>query len=408
MDITDDTPLRDVHGMGSQSFTVLGVAGYNLRPNSTVGDFKKQTGSFDELKDTLSKGKMNYKYVLPKYQSMWSGFNKSPTSTLGKRKEPSHEEELKEARTDSNINFLLAPKAGDPDTSSNPEIVTNVEETPEVDAMSRHPREQASAVGDVAPKVDLFVIPDQTQSISPDDKEVNAPTLVLPGAPIPILPAVAIGPSVFASRLIAPLTHEEQAAEDTMAEELPSVKANGTKDIGGDGTGSLTYDSSVGPGSLNNKAQPGAAAIGPSGGSKFTSVPLSVASPPSFDEKQQVKAQDPRTASRHPFKQPGLFRDHDMAVQNAVAIERCNYNARKLQAAEAEALAQRDNSWYRWNAPTQGVRSVDMPETASNFLQRGQMVSDTQLLGVNRLQMTYSPSPFTAHRMLGQYGGTFM
>jgi hypothetical protein len=414
MNVTDETALRDVHGMGSQSFTVLGVAGYNLRPTSTVGDFKRQTGSFAELRDTLSKGDMNYKYVLPKYQSMWSTNNPiGEGDRNNKRKAPepdtmSREEELKANRTDSEVNFLLAPqKGGGPDTSQYPEIVTNSEETPEVDSLDRQPRDQATAVGDIAPKVQAFVVPDQTQIISPDDKEINAPILVLPEDPVPVTPAIAIGESVFASRLIAPLTREEKLDEDLMGEELPSVKANGTKDIGGDGTGSLSYQAVIGNKTQSNPddQQAPSAPSGGGGGAKFTSVPLSTASTPTFDAEQPIKAQDPRTASRHPFKQPGLFRDHDMAATMAVAIESSTYNTRKLREAANEALSHRDESWYRWNPATQGVAMVDMPETASNYLQRGQMVSEYQLLGVNDLQLAYSPSPFTAHALLGGFGG---
>jgi hypothetical protein len=407
MNVTDETPLRDVHGMGSQSFTVLGVAGYNLRPTSTVGDFKRQTGSFAELRDTLSKGDMNYKYVLPKYQSMWSTNNPIEPEKNKKRKEPepstaSYEEELTRNRTKSAVNFLLAPKNVEgPDTSEYPEIVTNAEETPESDALVRHAREQATAVGEIAPKVELFVVPDQTQSISPDDKEINAPMLVLPDDPVPVTPAISIGQSVFAARLIAPLTREEKVDEDLMGEELPLIKANGTKDIGGDGTGSLSYQAVVGDKKAGFESNEPYMSTG---GAKFTSVPLSIASNPSFDEKQPIKAQDPRTASRHPFKQPGLFRDHDMDATMAVAIEDSKINTRKLQQASNETLSARDDSWSRWNAATQGVAMIEMPESSSNYLQRGQMMSEYQILGANDLQPAFSPSPFTAHALLGGFG----
>lgn len=408
-DISDETQLRDVHGMGPQTFTVLGVSGYNLRPSSTVADFKQQTGSFKELRETLSKGKMNYKYVLPKYQSLWNGSNpgggtkrKASEAEMG----PSNEEQTKQARTDSQINFLLAPKDGTPDTSAGAEYITNSTETPEVDAMTRTERDpdaEPVVEGDVAPKVAPFVIPDQSQIVSPDDKHINAPTLVLPEDPVPITPAIAIGESVFASRLVEALTEEEQAEEDLLGEALPSTKANGTKDLGGDGVGSLSYSDPIQPEEQEVKDS-GIGASGVDGGSRFRSVALETASLPKFDDKEKIKAQDPRTASKHPFKQPALFRDHDMAVERAAIIEASSYNNRKLGEASIEALAQRDSSWSRWNQATQGVQCFAMPQGSSNFLQRGQMISDYQLEGVNPMQLTYSPSPFATSALLGAFG----
>lgn len=424
--ITDDTRLGDVHGFGSQSFTVLGVSGYNLRPGSTVKDFKTATSSFRDLKDALTKSDVNSKYVLPKFQAVWSGVDSSrsrkrkavddlqsadgtgiaaPPSTPAVS---SSEIETSENRKDSEVNFLMAPRPvpGAPDTSTQPDIVTSRDETPEVDAMDRHAEVTATATGAVAAKVQPFVVPDQTQNLSPDDKEINAPLLVVPEATAPpITPGIAIGPSVFASRMVEPLSHEDQLAEDMLAENLPAVKANGTRDLGGDGTGALTYNSLLSPpGADSPDAGSTGGSLPTSGGSRFTSVPLAAASTPTFDQSEPVKRQDPRSASRHPFRQAGLFRDHDMAMTRSALIDSSSTNTRRIMEAAAGAATHRDDSWTRWNAATEGVAMIDMPIQSTNYLKRGSMITDTQLLGANPMQLTFSPSPFVSNSMLGPFG----
>jgi hypothetical protein len=408
-DVNDDTRLGDVHGFGSQSFTVLGVGGYNLRPSSTVGDFKKATSSFKSLKDALARTDVNSKYVLSKFQAVWSGVGQPSKKRKAVDELQSAagqgisaiEEETKQNRQDPEINFLLAPQSieGAPDTSSAPEIVTSRDETPEVDAMDRHSSATATATGAIAAKVQPFVVPDQTQNLSPNDKEINGPMLVLTDV-VPVTPAISIGASVFASRMVPALSHEEQLADNYMGEQLPTSKANGTADIGSDG--SLTYNSIV----EEKASSPDQAGGGfePRGGSRFTSVPLAPASTPTFSQDQPVKAQDPRTASRHPFKQPGLFRDHDMAMLHASAIDSTNTNSRRIKSAAADALLNRDDSWSRWNPATQGVSMIDMPVDSTNFLRRDSMQTDTQLLGANPLQHTFSPSPFVSSSILGRFG----
>ena len=411
----DDTKLHDVHGFGAQSFMVLGVSGYRLKPSSTVGDFKKATGSYNELKQNLVSREIEAKYVLPKFKAVWGGTSYNKRRKVQARDQPkeAHESGVAidnspsvseqanvEERKDPDVNFLLAPKPidGAPDTSQNPEMVTSNTETPEVDAMDRRADvTPAVATGDVAAKVQQSVIPDQTLTISPGDKNINAPMEVLPDDPVPVNPAIAIGPSVAAVRMVEPLTLEEKQDEDRMAEDLPQFKANGEKDLGGDGYGALTEDARIGKDAPSEDA-------GNNQMGKFRAVPLDIASTPSFDELEEVKQQDVRTATRHPFKQVALFRDHDMGMKISTLIARTDYDKGMLVQASREAMqAKQDLSWTRFNDATEGVRMTEMPLESSNFLQRGPMVSDYQLTGANPLQRSFPYSAFTSEAMLGRF-----
>jgi len=398
-DINNETKLTDVHGFGSSSFTVLGTAGYKLTPSSTVGQFKEVTSSFNELKSTLTQSGIEHKYVMPKFQAIWNGgSNKRPreeelTEAHSNRTISNFETATKVARTDPSVNFLLAPTPmpGAVDTSTDPDIVTSVVETPEVKAMDRHAETSATATGNIAATVAPFVIPDQLLDISPEDRDINGPTEQYPENPIPITPAIAIGESVFASRIVPVLSHEQRMDEDLLGEALPSAKANNEKDIGGDGFSSLTEE-----GEIQQKSE--------SSSSKFTSIPLGAATTPSFDEKENIKPQDARTASRHPFKAASLFRDHDMAATSATIIGASEYNTRRLMLAANSAQENRDSSWYRWNASTEGVNMIEMPIDSTNYLERGPMVTEYQMLGANPFQLAFSPSPFDTNRILGKFG----
>jgi hypothetical protein len=268
-EISDQTLLKDVSGWGAQSFTVLGSNGYTLNRRSTVGDFKLSTKSLEDLRATLVASKSETKYVMPKFSALWrtqptagggdgasNPITKSSlTSTNYARKrkapEPSLSRQAMAQREDPSTNFLLQPRAtpGQVDTSLDPENITSIEETPEVGSLRRHvpgdgqEDEKVRDVGDIAATVDPFVVPDQTKPLAPDDKSINAPLLVFAETDVPpIIPAIAIGNHVFASRMIPTETQESQLDIDKAAGEIPHTKANGEKDIGGDGSGSLTYN----------------------------------------------------------------------------------------------------------------------------------------------------------------------
>jgi hypothetical protein len=425
-DVTDSTPLNDVHGWGPQSFAVLGIGGYNLSRRSTVGDFKTATGSLDTLRETL-RSSGSSKYVMPKFEALWRG--ETPSRRGGhtlKRKAPgpSSGESTLAIRQEPSTNFLLEAKQADPDVNTNkdPDLVTSRLETPEVDSLVRRvPADEEDGEkhntvhgepGAIAASVDPFVVPDQLQPLAPSDKAINAPLLVIPETDVPhITPAIAIGPSVFAGRMIAPLTSQEQKDVDLAQGELPTTKANGEKDMGGSGSGSLTYNSVLtetnapaSGGSLDDARD-----VAPNGNGRFRSVPIEMPSS-SSSEADGDKEQRPVTTSvgmiddRHPFRQRTLFKSHDLGKSMPPVLQRSTYNASRLRMAQLELHSYRDGSWDRWNAATQGVRSVDMPLHTSNFLSRGQMTSDFQLHGANDLQLAYSPCPFTANNMMGEFG----
>ena len=418
--MTDDTRLNDVHGWGSQSFVSLGLAGYSLNQSSTVADFYAQTKSFEELEQTLKDSGIATKYILPKFRSMWSSAHKRR-----KREEAAKEahesgvpvtdtttameQERKTAITDSDQNFLLKPHStpGAPNTGPDPENVTSNAETPGVDAMDRMSYgNQGIGTGDIAAKVPLTVIPDQTLVISPDDdKVINAPTEVLPHEPVPITPAIAIGQVVYAARQVPPVTLEEKQADEGTAENLHQFKANAEKDIGSDGWGSgVIQDNRIGMNAPATATTPegdmeeATTAIG-----KFRSVPLAVTSTPNFDEDQDVSPQDMRTASRHPFRQAKLFRDHDISMKMSALISRTNYDLQKIREAAMHAsVVKQGGDWLRWNDATQGVEMVEMPQESSNFLQRG-FTTEFQLMGANPLQNTFPESAYASETILGRF-----
>ena len=479
--VTDSTPLVDVHGWGPQAFTVLATMGYKLTSKSTVQDFRAETGSLSALQSRLSERGVAAKYVLPKFKKLWglssqptaySGVGQSradqsesivqerqggPNTTLAQTASgQSHGQDIQDPgqstakdvisdRRDEDVNFMLGPKVSKPqsatDTSKHPDIVTSIAETPEVDALrARHAADGSDdptrtpvpgqegknpdAAGEskvLAASVDPFVVPDQLQALALPDKDINAPLVVLePSQSVPPAgPAIAIGEHVFASRMIPPLTAAQTQAQTDAHGELPHVKANGQKDIGGDGYGSLTYNALL----SDNQADPSHASASNGGNQqkrqKFKSVPLQINSeakdttsinsnPDSTHNPQDQHSGASQPDPVHPFRQPKAFQNHGLQPRQdtPVIMQYQQHDSRRLKSAMKSTRGYRDDSWRRWNAATQGVDSVDMPQTANNFLGRGQMTSEYQLLGAQNLQHTFSPCSYTASRVLGAFGTT--
>lgn len=432
-DADDATTLGNIRGIGPASFTALGLSGYRVHRNTTVSQFKTLTGSYEAMKNKMDTHET--KYVLPKFRSLWQsndhkngGNNKRPTvaeepdnpakAMIG-AKAKSHEDITMDERKGSFLMDHLGAKdeGGGPDTSSNPDIVTNVNETPGVAVMERSAEDAAISEGDIAGKVQMSVIPDQVLVLAPSAQEINAPLKVLPEDLVPILPAIAIGDHVAGSRMVDPLSHQEQMVAMSAAEDLPSVKANGTRDIGEDGVGAASHTKLPG----TDKAPPGTTAKGGSkpqaGGanSKFKMVDYKHkgttgsegkeggATVPTDPSKAEDQAPKPQEESVHPFKQPSLFRNHDMAAKTAHAIYRTKRNRDKLAMAEAELTLARDGSWRRWNAATEGVQSMEMGPLANNFLTTG-FVSEFQMDGSLGLRDTFSIAPYYAESTLGRFG----
>ena len=413
----DGTLLKHITGVGPSTLCLLANCGYNFKPTSTLGDFKKETQSFEELQKTMSDRGISGGYTLPKLRNLWSGGDGSVGKKRGRQEDEVADQELLKKRkvmeesqtidkTDSDRNFLLEPKTTEPHGEI--EKTDEKAETPEIDALTRSSDPGAMATGDVSAKVDMSVIPDVTLTVSPDDKAINAPSEVMPETPIPIIPGIAIGPSYAQVRHVAPQTLEEKQEDIQTAEDLPSVKAAGGKDLGGDGYGSLLTEGRVGKDQPqgDNPEEDEEKELGVSthsGGKKFTSKALELASTPSFDDKDEVKPFDMRGATRHPFKQAGLFRDHDMATKVSKLIDQSFNNRVRTDNAHSQAISNRDLSWTRYNPATQGVAMADMPTGSSNYLMRGPMVSDYQLFGPNPLRPTFAPCSFINEQLSGRF-----
>ena len=412
----DQTLLRRITGVGPSTLCTLANCGYSFKPSSTLGDFKKATISFAELQKKLSGAGISGGYTLPKLKSLWGGGGGGNNKRVrddddqGSTKRRKLLEEGGDIKKDDpDQNFLLEPKLDAP--TGEVEKEDKPEETPEIDALHRKPEENAMAIGDVAPKVSMSVIPDVTLNISPDDKGINGPSEVMPTDPVPIIPGAALGPVMAQVRHVAPQTLEEKQGDQQSAEDLPSVSANGSKDIGGDGYGALLTEGRVGkdqPSGDNAEEEEEvkeAGVVAPSrGGKKFTSKALEIASIPKFNDSDKVKPFDIRTASRHPFQQSSLFRNHDMNVKVSKLINKTHENNSKKQAAAAEAIgARQDLSWTRYNASTEGLAMAQMPLGSSNFLMRGPMVSEYQLFGPNPMRPVFPPSPFINEQLSGRF-----
>jgi len=69
----DGTLLKHISGVGPSTLCLLANCGYKFKPSSTLGDFKKETQSFDALQKTMSERGISGGYTLPKLRNLWSG-----------------------------------------------------------------------------------------------------------------------------------------------------------------------------------------------------------------------------------------------------------------------------------------------------------------------------------------------
>lgn len=411
-DATDSTLLKDLHGIGSSTFIALGSAGYPITPRTTLGGFRDMTGSYDELVTRLNERGVGTAFVLTKIRSLWSGIVPGGTR---KRKEPSSasstQNEASRAVATTG-NFLLDPdkiEGVDPKTGQDKEE----KDVPEVDALSRMPDPtKAVGTGMVAPQPLMSVIPDVTLNISPDDKNVAAPMEVLPEAPVPVIPGSAIGAHVREVRMTTPQSLEAKQAQQMNKPPQPSTKANGEKDIGGDGDGALTEEAKVGKDEPVN----GATMKGQAAGMKWRSVPygskpsggITAASDTPAPEKDVEMEKEPNemaTATRHPFKQPALFRNHDAKMKFSKELQEAARVAQKHMMAgkEAAVVQMSDQSFFKYNAPTQAVNAPFMPPSSSNYNSREAFTTQYQIFGAAPLINQWPPSAYTWETITGRY-----
>ena len=408
----DSTLLRNIRGIGPNTLCMLANCGFNFTPSSTVGDFKKQTKSFDALKTELDQRGIKGGYTLPKLRMLWSGGgakggNKKPKTTPDNK-----EEELVGNATitkdDVAENFLL-PHDG-PAVTEEDLDTGEAKENPELDALDRVPvPTKAVATGDVAAKVDVSVIPDQELTISPDDKNINGPTELLPFAPTPVIPGASLGEGLVShSRHVTPQTLEEkQSSQFSDPTSLPSAKGNAEKDIGGDGFSSLIEEAKIGKDApkddmddMDDDADDSAA-----GNPKraFRSKQLSFAAPPTFNENDNQKPFDIRSASRHPFKQRSLFRDHDLAVKQSKLISETHEDRRRLHGADQLFNTMQDLSYHRYNPITEGYTFANIPPSES-FRFREHLLSDYKLdPNPSTLRPVFPPCAYVNELLSGRF-----
>ena len=318
--------------------------------------------------------------------------------------------ELLAAKTNPLLNPISAnqPAVEGPKTCTNPEIVTNVNETPEVLAEENKGDVPAVATGDVAAKQVLAVVPNQVQPISPDDRTIADPTTQTVETEASITPAAALGSNVAGiagARNVAPQTlaeHQKQTLELSLEDAVFGMKANFEKDLGDDGRGgAYASDKAIPRGKKEEILDPS-----PNSPEGFTLGSLDMSKYGGSEEPKREAPPRPMNgettsssgASYHPFKQPVLFANHDReALHNNPIIEHGVLNSKAISSAHrASKRVRMDPSWRRFNAATLGVDSWAMPKSASNYLgnEEGISIPLFQYAGANPFQPTFSPSPW--------------
>jgi len=399
------TLFGDIHGVGNSALMSLVTAGYKLDSKSTVADFFDETKSIKELEDRFTARGVGGKYLMAKFRKVYEMGDLGPSN-----------EELLAAKTDPLLNPISTkqPAVDGPDTAANPDIVTNVNETPEVLAEENEGDVPAVATGDVAAKQVLAVVPNQLQSVSPDDRTIADPTTQTVETEASITPAAALGSNVAGiagARNVAPQSleeHQEQTLELSLEDAVFGMKANFEKDLGDDGRGGAYASDKAIP---RGKKE---AILDPSVDGLFSLGSLDMSKYQGGGEgegEEETKAPLPMNgettssagASYHPFKQPLLFANHDRAaLHNNPIIEHGILNSVAIDSAlRASKRVRMDPSWRRFNAATLGVDSWAMPKAASNYLgnEEGISIPLFQYAGVNPLQPSFSPSPWERSRL---------
>jgi len=397
----DDDLLSRMQGIGPSTLCALANAGFKFTPKSTLADFKRATESLDTLKVTLENAQIKGGYTLPKLKNLWS----TSTNDNNKRAREVEMPPPPAKRVEMDIkepesNFFLGPK-GD---AADPEISNKDEVYPQLSALNREEThvEKAIPTGDITGKVCLSVVPDVTLQVAMDDRSIANPSEVLPEMPVSILPGAAIGPLIAGVRHVEPVTHEERMMKNN-EQKLSEVTANGGGDIGSDGKGNAILENAILEDKREGEQQQQQQQQ--SGGSKFTSKPLDIVKPKEVSEDATVKPFDIREYTYHPYKQASLFRDHDAMAKVSQLIEKTKSERQRINTASRLAeLNRNDLSYSRYNAATQGVRAVEVPDANLNFLDRSVgMITDFELHGAHPLLPIYSPCPYVSEKLLGRF-----
>lgn len=396
-DVTDSTLLKNISGIGQTSLTALGMAGYGINSRTTVGQFKSMVGSIGELESRLNSKGVGSAFVLSRLKNAWGGMG---TGTVRDPVKESATDEMDLAlKRQANEGNFVAPvdtQAGvskDGDSKEEKEI-------PEVDALGRTPDPTKNvATGYVVGGPELSVVPDVTLNISPDDSEINAPSQVLPGEPVPIIPGIALGPSVREVRKTTATTQEQKFEIMKNKHEVNRFSGNNGKDLGGDGFGSLTDNARVGKDRPKRKGE-GEDTGYVSKRGKFRSVRFETGTKPGGDE-QSGDTPDDSEPERHPFKQPSLFGNHDAKMFGSKLVKETSMDRmyRAMAAKNAIMTQMGDSSFFKYNPYTQGVTCPYVPPTSSNYLNRNDMISQYQDAGAAPLIHQLGPSPYVFERL---------
>jgi hypothetical protein len=425
--INTGTRLRDVHGIGMKSLTVLQQLGYPVGWHTTIEQFRQMTSSLDQLEAKIRNSDIDYRYTMPRFRMLWGqgGGPKPYTQNPLSASNMSVGNSLAE-RQNMNRSIMGQNSPEQPDTSINPGEVTNENETPEVKAMDRPVEtDPALAKGEIEPRRDPTVLPDQVIDVSPPDREVAKPVELFSNEPVPLVPAAALGgagaPAGIASaRAVLPESHAERLSGYVKDENLPNVKANGEKDIGGDGFGLMAEEANVKP----DKSGPSfAPSVQRSSGKvgRFSTTTLDiddilkkvgddddddvtvdvdingVERPESRSIRQKVT-----NPTRNPYEQTTLFVNADKAKVDSHLLAKARCRHKMTNKAKKQWQRMKDYSFYAYNAPSQGVRMPEMPLQSSNYLINDSFTTLYQR-GVHPLQYTFSPSNWTGEKILGPF-----
>jgi hypothetical protein len=388
------------------------------------------TSSLNALEERLRTSDIDFKYTLPRFRALW-GVRGGPMY----RNNPIAIAEVQPSgtplnvRQDQDMNIMAQNTPDQPDTSINPGEITNENETPEVKAMDRPVEtDPALAKGEIEPRRDPTVIPDQIIDVSPPDREVAKPVELFSNEPVPSVPAAALGgygaPAGIASaRAVLPETHAERLTGYIKDENLPSVKANGEKDIGGDGFGLMTEEANVKPEEGEDSLAHGTKSL--SGGlnrrnGRFSTTTLNVdeilnkvdTSSSSYEvdrDEGEVIENRPRSIrekvsnpTRNPYRQTTLFIDADKVKVDSHHLKKARCKAEMTMAAKKQWDSMKDYTYYAYNDAMQGVRMPEMQLQSTNYLRNDQFTTLYQR-GVNPLQYTFSPSAWTSEKILGPF-----
>jgi hypothetical protein len=420
-EVMHGTPMKDIAGITSNVIQDLALAGFNIRNHTTFAEFKDMTRSYENIAQSMRDMEMDAGFTLGKLRTLWnfSPSGQSSEDFMNRKKQRNVAKD-----TALSTESALQPRISSPpkDTEENKEP----DREPAVDALHRVPDQTtALTLGMVVKGPELSVIPDVTLNVSPPDGSTIATTQVLPTDPVPLIPAVALGPAVVASRTVKPLTLEERQLQLLGSDDLQLSKANAQKDIGSDSFGNMTEEAKLGDkfpikrpdGEEEEEPEEEPEERKDAGVQKrkFRRTPITQGKGDGKGGGKGGKGgsgkggeQEPQQTSKakpKPYKQASLLANHDSNIQRSAMLRQIANERIKLQKAEGlvAMMEVTDQSFSRYNAATQGVLAPYTPIGSANYLQRGPMTTSLQYTGVAPLYNQHVPCPYLWEKMSGRF-----